>query len=139
VATNKDLIAEAGDLSRLLGIEAPTDGLNNSALTALVESLQAQLNAKTGPEDAPAPPPDPNEPPAAPPVVNGADDGSQGGAPEAPAPVVALPKGYSVKAGMSITSLRGVLDERTVVHARDFTHGQTTIDELVERGAIVKG
>jgi phage/plasmid primase-like uncharacterized protein len=46
--------------------------------------------------------------------------------------------GYAVAKGLSITSLRGHLDEGTSVSARDFTHGEKDIEDLLSRGALVR-
>lgn len=38
----------------------------------------------------------------------------------------------------SISTLRGILASGTVVTAKDFFHGQTTIDELLANGSLAK-
>lgn len=47
------------------------------------------------------------------------------------------PKTYRVKAGMSLTSLVGILDANRKVEPKMFHGGQQTFDYLVERGHIV--
>jgi hypothetical protein len=45
---------------------------------------------------------------------------------------------FTVAAGMSITSLRGVIDANEEISARDLAGGQERIDELVASGHVVK-
>lgn len=134
--SNKELVDLALALGAELSVPVQTDGLKNDGLEALVVSLEAQKAALPAAPAAPEPVIDPLKPP-----VNGDRDNESGGAPlpPAPAPLPALPKGtVSVAPGHSIVCLRGHLDAGTVVTAADFGSGDTDLNDLLARDALVK-
>jgi hypothetical protein len=47
------------------------------------------------------------------------------------------PVEYEVKAGVSVTSMKGILAPGTVVKAEWFPEGQITLDNLVKIGTLV--
>lgn len=154
MASNRELMSRAEELAKELGTPVRLFGLTHDALTRLVEDLEEKLAqrvleaAATAPAPAAAPPPaavvrapaPASEPPLAaaqaipPPPL----DGATGKLSEAlPAPPAA-PLGVSVVPGKSITSLRGILGPGTLVTAKDFTHGQATVDDLLGKGILVR-
>lgn len=46
--------------------------------------------------------------------------------------------GYKVAQGLSISTLRGVVDEGEPISPRDFANGQKDVDDLLSRKALVK-
>lgn len=46
--------------------------------------------------------------------------------------------GFTVQAGMSVSTLRGVVDAGQPVSELDFFRGKLDLDDLVARGALVK-
>jgi hypothetical protein len=126
MATNRELSAEIETLSAELGIEANVSGLNNAALTELVESLRAKAA-----ERAPAPGPRAPEP------VDGAAPLSEGGEPPPPRPVAQLFP-YQVARGKSLRTKRGTLQAGEEVRARELSGGQEQLDQLVGYGYVDK-
>lgn len=54
------------------------------------------------------------------------------------------PSGYRVAQGLSVMTVRGIIDQGAVITARDFVHhvkdeaeGKKNLDDLVNRGAVV--
>lgn len=161
MASNRELMAQAETLAKELELPPPRlFGMTHDALAQLVEDLQARLAkraleaAATAPAPAPKadekPAPAPTPPPAAAVRVAAAEpdppkaipppplDGATGKLAEVPPTPPPAPQGVSVAPGKSITSLRGMLAPGTVVTAKDFTHGQKTVDDLLSKGILVK-
>ena len=113
MASNVDLIATAKALAGELEETIVTEGLNNVQLNELVKSLKASKDAKAQAE---------------------ADAKAQA---EADAKAS---KGdeYLVADGKSVTSLKGIRGPGTPVEAKHFPGGQETLDDLIDRGLVVK-
>jgi hypothetical protein len=112
--TNRELIAQAQALSTELGVDAPTDRLNNAQLTALVAQLEKQ-KAERGAGGSEA---------AAAAAAMGAGAAQQRKHP------------YEVAAGRSITSPRGVLGPGVEVRLTDYAPDD--LENLVALGYIVR-
>lgn len=138
--SNRELAAEAKRLGEQLGEDVVTERLNKAALTALVEELRARAAANTEESDHAAHDSDvtievtlPWPPKAR--VIELADD-----APATPsAPITPAPRGpYSVAAGHSITTRRGILPPGAEVRPTDFAAGEERLAHLVRVGVVVK-
>jgi hypothetical protein len=46
--------------------------------------------------------------------------------------------GYKVAPGLSVSTVRGVVDQGESISPRDFVNGQKDVDDLVARKALVK-
>lgn len=77
-------------------------------------------------------------PVSAPPTIDGADDGSIGGAPVEEEPDAPPKYPYSVARGGAITSLRGILAPGEEVRAEDFSGGAQTLAHLVSVGLVLE-
>lgn len=148
MASNKELAEQAEALAKTLGIEAKTQGLGNQALQALVNDLTAKTSAAAVPapgatdESTPEPTPDPPKPPEHKPF-DGAGDNGSGGAPPEPTPDPPLVHAFQVAPGKSLSTLRGILKPGEEVDAATFSvdpkAGQATLEELLEKGYLLKG
>lgn len=77
--------------------------------------------------------------PVPPPVIDGADDGTQGGPPQAEAMPLTRPGfPYSIAPGSAITSKRGVLGPGDEVKASDLPGGRESLDQHVAAGRVIK-
>lgn len=144
MATKQELIEEAQEFAKELGVEAQTDGLNHSELTALVADLEKRFDAKLeGTESEPAAEATKVEPdalkakPARPPV-DGAGGDSVGGPPPKAKPAAQGSAPYVIAPGKSLVCRRGVLGPGDEIRASDVSDGQTQLDYLVRSGHVVK-
>lgn len=146
MASNRELAAKAAELGEALGRDVVnTDGLNNQALTALVEELQSAVDARAAAAPQPVGDELSDTMPATPSAKHAAEEPetvaelvADAPAPAEPPAVSSSEPTYVIAPGRSLTSLRDILDAGTAVTARDFLHGQETLDHLVEVGAVLK-
>jgi hypothetical protein len=127
MATNRELSAEIETLSAELGIEANLTGLNNAALTELLESLRAKAAERVSTPGPKAPEP-----------VDGAAPVSEGGEPPPPPAPVAQLFPYQVSRGKSLKTKRGTLQAGEEVRAKDLGGGQEQLEQLVRFGYVDK-
>lgn len=134
--TRRELVAEAQDLGRELGVEVETDRKNHAALTALVAELRAALDGQeeTVPTEPPPPEPAPQVNTPWPVVVQSQPSQSVPLAepesnPRAP---------YYVAPGHSTVVNGRVVGPGKAVSKYDFERGQADLDYLVERGVVIK-
>jgi hypothetical protein len=143
--SNRELAAKAVELGEALGRDVRTTGLNHSALEALVEELQSEVDARAAEspqsnDDALA-----DTMPATPSAKHAAEEPETvaelpAAAPEAPAATMEAPSApvYAIAPGHSLKCLRGRMTPGMAVSARDFVHGQPALDHLVSVGAVLK-
>lgn len=112
--SNKVLRASIGEEAEAKGVDSPdTDGKNNQELAEILSGLKAM---------APSPP---------------SEEAAKVAEAEEAAKVAALPP-YSVAAGKSVTTLKGIKADGEEVEAGSFPGGKETLDSLVDRGVVIK-
>jgi len=161
--SNRELKREAEALGEELGVSVDTAGLNNAKLVDLVSELKAKrgdapveshepeqprVSSLTRAASRPAEPepfeePEPSAPepqtepdPPAPEPVNGAPE--MGGPPDPKPAAPALKYPYTVAQGKACTSLRGILGPGQQANPEYFSGGQRTLDQLVDKGIVIK-
>lgn len=126
--SNKDLSKQALNLAEKLKIVVITAGLNNVELSKLVTDLKAK--AKDAENDTIADGAESTDETTGEGTTDAAGD-------ETEDEVEAYP--YSIKAGKSVTSKRGILGEGEEVKAEDLPGGKETLEDLIVRGFVEEG
>lgn len=143
MATKQELIEEAEEFAKELGVSIKTDGLNHSELTRLVSELESKFDAKlsgSAPEHVPPAPPKDDPKPPADKVVNGKLDDSLGGRP-IPKELPPSPFAYSIAAGKAVQCRSGMLREGDEVRVGSFSENadedRETLTLLIRKGVVL--
>ena len=140
MATNKELSDQILTVASKLGKTVDLNGLNNEKLSSLLDSLNTEASAAPPAPAAPAPSEEDVTAKAEAAAKARAAEAAEENRLRAEASKAAADgtAEFKVAPGMSITCKRGVVDENQPVFAADFHGKEKDLQDLAERGAIVK-